>query len=203
MEIQSGTGATHVITDNATNGELYVRAMQRTQGYLDAVRADQWSLPTPCTAWNVKDVANHIIGENLWAAELFKGRTIGDVGSALDGDLAGDDPARAYRTSLQAATNAVSEPGAMEAVCHLSFGDYSGADYAAQLFMDSLIHGWDVAKATGQNTMLDPDLVNACLPIADLITSQFRGAGVFGDDLTDSAGDEPQARLLALAGRRP
>ena len=187
---------------NMTPGELYAQAMIGTRAYLDAVGPDQWHGPTPCSEWDVKQVANHIIGENLWAGELFKGTTIAEVGSALDGDLAGEDPAVAYATSVTVATDAVTAPEAMQAICHLSFGDFSGADYAAQLFMDTLIHGWDVARATGQSTRLDADLVAACLPIAEQITRQFRPAGVFGEDLPVGADADPQTKLLALVGRR-
>ena len=90
----------------------------------------------------------------------------------------------------------------MEATCHLSFGNFSGADYCSQLFMDLLIHGWDIAKATGQETKLDPALVEACLPVAQQLTSQWRSVGVFGDDLSGTAGDDPQTQLLALFGRK-
>ena len=72
-----------------TTGELYVQAMASTQRYVDGVRPEQWTAPTPCTEWNVKQVANHVIGENLWAGELFKGKTIAQVGTAFDGDVVG------------------------------------------------------------------------------------------------------------------
>jgi uncharacterized protein (TIGR03086 family) len=185
-----------------SNGDLYVRAMEKTRDFIDAVRPEQWTAATPCTEWNVKQIANHIIGENLWAAELLRGRTIADVGNRLEGDLAGDDPAVAYAASVRSASAACSASGAMEATCHLSFGDYSGSDYTAQLLMDTLIHGWDIAKATGQNTRLDPVLVEACLPIAVQMTDQFRSAGVFGDNLEVDRDADPQTRLLALVGRR-
>jgi uncharacterized protein (TIGR03086 family) len=185
-----------------TTGDLYVRAMESTRVYVQGVRPDQWHGPTPCSEWDVKQVANHIIGENLWAAELFQGKTIGEVGSRLDGDLAGNDPGSAYAGSVEAATPVVRAPGAMETTCHLSFGDHSGSDYAAQLFMDLLIHGWDIARATGQNSRLDPDLVQACLPIAEQLTTRFRSAGVFGDNLSVSVDADPQTKLLALVGRR-
>jgi uncharacterized protein (TIGR03086 family) len=187
---------------DATTGELYTQAMAATRRFIDGVRSDQWHAATPCSEWDVKQVANHIIGENLWAGELFAGKTIDQVGSRLDGDLAGDDPAAAYRDSAEVAGRAVSAPGAMQMTCHLSFGDFSGADYAAQLFMDLLIHGWDVATATGQDATLDARLVQACLPIAEQLTSQFRQAGVFGEDLPVEADANPQTRLLALVGRR-
>jgi uncharacterized protein (TIGR03086 family) len=176
--------------------------MATTQRYIDGVRDDQWHAPTPNTEWDVKQVANHIIGENLWAGELLRGKTIAQVGNKLDGDLAGSDPAAAYRASVGIATEAVTEAGAMETVCHLSFGEFSGADYSAQLFLDLLIHGWDIAKATQQDTRLPPDLVDACIPIAQQITAMARTTGVYGDDLPVSADADQQTRLLALVGRR-
>jgi uncharacterized protein (TIGR03086 family) len=187
----------------ATPGELYVQAMDSAQRYVDTVRGDQWDAPTSCSEWNVRQIVNHIVGENLWAAELLRGKTIEEIGSRLDGDLTGADPAGAFRDSVIAAKAAATERGAMETTCHLSFGDFSGADYCSQLFMDLLIHGWDVAKATGQDTELDTALVEACLPIAQQLTSQWRSAGVFGEDLSADASPQPQARLLALFGRRP
>jgi len=192
----------HVTHAGPTTGDLYIKAMDATSRTIAGVRPEQWHGPTPCAAWDVTQVVNHLIGENLWAGELLHGKTIEQVGNRLDGDLAGADPAAAYRHSVEVAAAAVRAPGAMQATCHLSFGDYAGADYAAQLFMDALIHGWDVATATGQDARLDPELVAACLPIAKELTSQFRGAGVFGDDLPVSADADAQTRLLALVGRR-
>jgi uncharacterized protein (TIGR03086 family) len=186
-----------------TTGNLYVQAMASTLRIIDGVPRDRWHAPTPCTEWDASQVANHLIGENLWAGELFAGKTVDQVGDTLDGDLTQDDPAAAYRRSVAVAQAAVEAPGAMQATCHLSFGDYSGADYASQLFMDTLIHGWDIARGTGQDARLDPELVSACLPIAQVLTGQFRGAGVFGEDLSAPANDDPQTRLLALLGRRP
>ncbi|MDE3074251.1 MAG: TIGR03086 family protein [Chloroflexota bacterium] len=185
-----------------TTGELYVQAMAATQRFVDAVRPDQWHNPTPCSEWDVKTVANHIIGENLWAGELFAGKTIADVGNRLDGDLAGSDPAAAYQRSIGLAEAAVETPGAMKATVHLSFGDFSGADYASQLFMDLLVHGWDIAKGSGQDARLDPNLVEACLPIAEKLTREWRSAGVFGDELQVPADGTPQTKLLALFGRK-
>jgi uncharacterized protein (TIGR03086 family) len=184
-----------------TPGELYVNAMAATQRYMDGVQADQWHAPTPNTEWDVKQVANHIIGENLWAGELLHGKNIAEVGNKFDGDVAGSDPAASYRASVSVATDAVTAPGAMEAVCHLSFGDFSGADYSAQLFLDLLIHGSDIAKATEQDTRLPPELVEACIPIAQEITAMARSSGVYGNDLPVSPDADQQTRLLALVGR--
>lgn len=167
-----------------STGDLYSDAMGATSAYLAAVRPEQWFDPTPGSEWNGKDIANHVIGENLCAAELLQGKTIEQLGNRLEGDLTGGDPAAAYATSVRAARSACRAQGALEAVCHLSFGEYTGAEYAGQLLLDTLVHGWDIAKATGQDTQLDPELVAACLPIAEQLTTQFRSAGVFCENLS-------------------
>jgi uncharacterized protein (TIGR03086 family) len=90
----------------------------------------------------------------------------------------------------------------MDAVCHLSFGDFPGSEYASQLFLDTLVHGWDIAVGSGQVATLDADLVQACLPIAERISEQWRSAGIFGESLDVGPDATPQAKLLALLGRR-
>ena len=118
------------------NGQLYTQAMLSTLRIVEQVPRGQWHVPTPCTEWDAEQVANHIIGENLWAGELFLGKTVAEVGARLDGDLTGDDPAAAYRRSVEVARKAVEARGAMN-VTYLSFGDYSGADYAGPT-----VHGY-------------------------------------------------------------
>ena len=61
-----------------TNGQLYVRAMMATLRIIDQVSPDRWHSPTPCTEWDARQVANHIVGENLWAGELFQGKTVAE-----------------------------------------------------------------------------------------------------------------------------
>lgn len=185
-----------------SSGQLYARAMRQTERIIGNVRPDQWTAPTPCTEWNIRDVVNHIVGENLWAVELFQGKTIEDVGDRLNGDLVGNDPAGAYARSVPVASAAAEAPGAMDATCHLSFGDFPGSEYAWQLFLDTLIHGWDVASASGQDRTLDSGLVQAAMPFAQRMTEQWRSAGVFGEKLDVGSNAGPQAELLALFGRR-
>jgi uncharacterized protein (TIGR03086 family) len=187
---------------DVTTGQLYARSMQQTERFIRNVRSEQWSDPTPCTEWTIRDVVNHIAGENLWAVEIFAGKTINEVGDRLNGDLVGSDPSGAYAGSVQPASAAAMNSGAMDATCHLSFGDFPGSEYAAQLFQDTLVHGWDIAVASGQDATLDADLVEACLPITERLAEEWRSAGIFGEKLDAGPAASPQARLLALLGRR-
>jgi uncharacterized protein (TIGR03086 family) len=77
-----------------------------------------------------------------------------------------------------------------------------GSVYAGHRFIDILIHGWDLAVATGQDRALDPDLVEACWAVVEPQSDLLRGSGQFGDDVTVAAGSDPQTRLLAVLGRR-
>ena len=184
-------------------GELYARAMESAKRYVNGVRPDQWHGPTPCTEWDVRTLVNHITYENVWAGELFQGKTLAEVGDRFEGDLLGDDPIGAYSRSVEVARRAALAPGAMEVSTHLSSGETPGSEYASQLFLDQLVHGWDLAKATGQDTLLDPELVEAGMPLAEYTASVAVGSGAFAPPVQVAANADAQTRLLALLGRQP
>src|SRR5690349_24435557 len=73
-------------------GETYRRSVQWWAQQAAAVADDQWKLPTPCSDWSVRDLVNHVVGEDLWTSPLMRGRSIADVGPRLDGDLLREDP---------------------------------------------------------------------------------------------------------------
>jgi uncharacterized protein (TIGR03086 family) len=143
--------------------ELHSRALDATRGVIAGVRQGQWAAPTPRQGWDVRALVNHVVAGNLWAAKLAAGATISEVGDHLDGDLLGADPLAAYDTSANATAAVFAIPGALKAPCAVSYGPVLGAVYAGHRFIDVLIHGWDMAVATRQDTKLRPVLVDACL----------------------------------------
>jgi uncharacterized protein (TIGR03086 family) len=175
--------------------------MNATQRYVAGVPDDKWSSPTPCDEWDVRDVVNHMVGGNLLLVEMLEGRNIDEVGDVFEGDVVGDDPVGAYERSVEVAKRAFGAPGAMEVTVHFLYGDYSGSEYASQMFLDLLVHGWDVAAGSGQDRTLDPELVEACYPVAEEMTAAGRDTGVYGDDLSMAGESDVQTRLLALLGR--
>ena len=66
-----------------------------------------WSAPTPCADWDVRQLVNHVVGEDRWTKPLVNGRTIAEVGGSLDGDLLGDQPVAAARSAADEAVEAV------------------------------------------------------------------------------------------------
>jgi uncharacterized protein (TIGR03086 family) len=182
--------------------DLHKRAVKRFGDHVHAVQEDQWSSPTPCADWDVRALVNHLVGENLWTKPLMQGKTIADVGSIYDGDVLGEDPAVAWDSSADSALVAMGEPGAMDRIVHLSFGDFPAPEYASQLFADFLIHGWDLARAIGADESMDPELVEACATWFANMEAAYRGAGVVAErpDVPEDA--DAQTRLLAAFGRR-
>jgi uncharacterized protein (TIGR03086 family) len=181
---------------------LHRQALDRTGEVVAGVGADQWGAATPCDGWDARELLNHIVSGNLWVVELAGGRTIDDVGDALDGDALGDDPLGAYRSSAGKADAAFSAPGVMDAPVAVSYGPIPGSAYASDRLVDVLIHGWDLAVATGQDTSLDPTLVEACWEAVAPHAEMLRASGMFGGDVDVPDGASRQTQLLALLGRR-
>lgn len=180
---------------------LHRAALVHTGRLVAGILVTQWKRSTPCADWDVHGLVNHLVAGNQWAARLGAGETIEHVGSDLDGDLLGDDPVAAYDTSAEHAARVFERPGAMDAMCAVSYGPVPGSTYVGHRFIDVLVHGWDVAVATGQDATLPPDLVDACWRIVEPQLTMLARSGMFGEPRSVPAEADPQTRLLLHLGR--
>jgi uncharacterized protein (TIGR03086 family) len=181
--------------------ELHAQALEVTGRIVAGIPPGRWHAGTPCDGWDVRALLNHVVSGNWWAAELAAGATIDGVGDRLDGDMLGADPAGSYASSAKAAAAAFLRPGALDAPCAVSYGPVPGSVYAGHRFIDVFIHGWDLAAATGQDTALDPGLMQACRQVLEPQLEVFRGAGALGAEVAVPPGASVQARFLARLGR--
>jgi len=180
--------------------DLHRRTVATWTDRVAAVADDQWDAPTPCTEWSVRDLVNHVVGEERWTVPLARGATIAEIGSSLDGDLLGEKPAIAALEAAGAAVAAVDSALPADGTVHLSYGEERMSEYVLQLCSDHLVHAWDLASAVGADTRLEPDLVAA---VAEWFTDRealYRSGGAIGP--RPESGDDPQDRLLAAFGRR-
>ena len=180
---------------------LHRRTVETWTDRVGTVADDQWDGTTPCTDWTVRDLVNHVVGEDRWTVPLMQGRTIADVGHDLDGDLLGGDPMKSASEAANEAVSVVGRELPSQGAVHLSYGDERMEEYILQLCADHLVHAWDLAAATGGNTTLDPDLVaDVAAWFADR-EEIYRAGGAVGPHV-DAAPDDPQSQLLAGFGRR-
>lgn len=153
----------------------------------------------------MRTLVHHLLYEQRWVPPLFDGLTIEQVGDRFEGDLMGDDASSwpgLLASSIEQAHAVVAQPGALGRTVHLSFGDASGQEYVLQLTADLAIHAWDLARATGQNEGLDPDVVAVMLPWAEANAELLTASGMFGSRIDVGPDASDDARLLGLLGRR-
>jgi uncharacterized protein (TIGR03086 family) len=181
--------------------ELHERALRATGKVVAGIGDDLWDLPSPNEGLTIRELLNHVVSGNLWAGELMAGKTIAEVGGRLDGDILGDNPALAYAESASVAGDAFRAPGAMERPVAVSYGPVPGEVYARHRFFDVLVHGWDLAKGTGQDTTIDPELLDACRRAISPDLEAFRGAGALAPAIPVADDADPQTAFLAELGR--
>ena len=169
---------------------------------VESVDPDQWRERTPCTDWSVRDLVNHVVGEDLWTAPLLQGSTIEEVGDRFDGDLLGDDPVARAQGAAQEAVAAVAVRLPQGGTVQLSYGEEQLDEYVHQLSADHLVHGWDLAAATGTDAAFDPALVDAIAAWYADREELYRSAGAVGARPAES-GTDPLSRLIAAFGRDP
>lgn len=182
--------------------EQYTHALEEFDTRLQKVSEDHWSLPTPCTRWDVRALVSHVVDETRWAPFLLEGGQVEEAGDRFSGDPLGSDPREAWRSASAAALQAFSAPGALERQVSVSYGHTSARDYLWQMTVDLAIHAWDLARAIGGDERLNPELVRRIGAEAEKNLDDMARSGLFDRPVSVPAHADLQARTLALFGRR-
>lgn len=180
----------------------YRRSVEFWKGTVQSASPD-WETPTPCSEWDARALVNHVVGEDRWTKPLVDGRTIAEVGDAFDGDLLGEDPRSAALAAADEALTAVAERLPAGGKVHLSYGEEDIEEYIRQLVAEHLIHGWDLAAATGQQRTLDPELVAEVATWFRDREDMYRAGGSTAARPASGRAGDPQADLLIAFGRNP
>jgi uncharacterized protein (TIGR03086 family) len=182
--------------------DLLAVAAARVTARVRAVRDGAWSSPTPDDRWTVRDLLNHLAAEHRWVPHLLAGQSLASVGDRYDGDVLGDDPVRAWEQAIAASLSAWAATG-LDASVELSTGPTPAGEYAEQMLLDLVVHGWDLARATRQDEQLDAASVRHVMAYAAPRAASWSTAGIFGPPVQLPEGATEQDRLLALTGRDP
>jgi uncharacterized protein (TIGR03086 family) len=138
-------------------------ALDLTGQLVDSVRADQWDDPTPCAEWLVRNLVRHMVVGNQVFAAVLSGTPLAAAGTAALAAPPPADLAGAYRESADRLLAAFSQKGALEQVVTLPVGTMPGSGAARIRLVEMLVHGWDLAEATGQATAFPEDLAEQAL----------------------------------------
>jgi uncharacterized protein (TIGR03086 family) len=77
------------------------------------------------------------------------------------------------------------------------------SEWLEQYPLELLVHTWDLAQATGQSVVFDPDLIRPALETAERLAPLGREAGFVGPERAVADEADGQTRLLAVFGRSP
>jgi uncharacterized protein (TIGR03086 family) len=178
----------------------YTDAVRRNHHRVDAIHTAQLGDPTPCTDWDVRALIGHLTGGyQMFAAGL---------GHPVSPDPTPDDTAGQHRATGEAAIAAFAAPGAMERTVTLPVGEVPGHVALALALTDAVVHGWDLATATGQDTTIDDDLAAVLLAGAEqMVGPQMRQPDgpmpVFAPPVAVGPERPAAERLIAFLGRTP
>jgi uncharacterized protein (TIGR03086 family) len=176
------------------------RAFDATLAVLAEVQPGQLGTPTPCASWDVRGLINHFVGSARWWAGAVAGEQ-----SDTDADYAAGDFVAAYKESVEMAISAFSADGVLDQAIGLPFGEFPGAVVAGMAALDQFAHGWDLARAIGHSTDLDPGLAAELLSQARLTISDAlrgpEGEAPFGPARAAPAGASAADQLAAFLGR--
>lgn len=188
--------------------DRYRRHADAFEDKIAAVRPEQWSNQSPCAAWTARDVVDHIV-----AMHGYMLRPVGREPSAAPSVT--DDPLGAFRAARADVQALLDDPGLAGADCDTPAGRMPVERQIDEVVSDDLVlHGWDLARATGQDDTMDPEdvarLWSSTTAIPPEVMEKFRTPGAFGPGV-EVYGQEVQVpedaplqdRLLGLIGRDP
>jgi uncharacterized protein (TIGR03086 family) len=187
---------TNLSAEMATAAAETARVIQGVPG-----RALDW--PTPCGDWDLRTLLNHTI---LWTAYSAERRAHGEsvAEELMTRDFTADPGFREdYARQLEKAVTAWSDPTAWEGERGVMGQSTPAADVGAMLLMETVLHGWDIARATGQEYRIDDAATTALSKTVQAQAELFRTYQGFADAI-ETADDAPEFdRALARSGRDP
>ena len=180
----------------------------RTREIIANVPVGMYDRPTPCGLWDVRKLINHTIAAPHWVARCVNDGEAADHDLHEEVDHVGGDVLHEYDQAVTAAVETFRAPAAVNQSVRFPFGNLTGETLLGILVDDQFMHGWDLAKATGQ-AMTDADEAMAQRLLehhAGRSLDPFRGPegkAPYGPQVEVGPNAPATDRLAAFFGRTP
>lgn len=167
------------------------------------VTPDQLSGPTPCPDYDTHALVNHLVAYTGLGMEL-RARREPHPADLAERDFAADpDWAAAYAQALDRAVAAWAEPAAWEGEVDMGGMGMPADAVAGMLFLELVLHAWDLARATGQEYRADDATAALLLTVVRDQAEMYRQYKGFGEPVEPPAGAGDLELAVALSGRDP
>jgi uncharacterized protein (TIGR03086 family) len=184
-------------------------AVDRMTTLLEGVRDEQLGSATPCTNYTLGDLLDHIGGLS-WAFAAAATKSPDERLSAPppppDASRLGTDWRSRIPADLAGLAEAWKDPAAWTGMTKAGGVEMPGEVCGLVALNELVLHGWDVARASGQRYECDQASLDACLGLV----AQFTGPGseslrgdAFGPVVEVPPDAPPLDRLVGLSGRNP
>ena len=171
--------------------DLYGRASEWVSSKVPA-STDGLDATTPCDGWDARTLLNHMIDTQQYFAGVARGDDASPP-SPQPPEIVGDDPRGDFERARTEVLRAFGEDGVVEKT-----GPSLGI-----AFSDVLIHGWDLAKATEQDTAMPEGLAEAAYEMIHGRFTDEQRTGLFKPEVAVDSSASAQDKLLAYTGRNP
>jgi len=171
--------------------DIYQRASDWTLTKV-AGAADKLDAQTPCDEWDVRTLMNHMLETDRYFVGSAKGADVSPP-APQPPELLGDDPVADFEHAQEETLQTFGAEGVIEKT-----GPSLGI-----AFSDQLLHGWDLARATGQDAMMPAGLAQAAYEMIHGRFTEEQRKGIFKPEITVAPDASAQDKLLAYTGRSP
>lgn len=148
---------------NDTDSTLLSYFDTAAQGFGDRLRAVPdtcWGNATPCTEWNVRQLANHMIQGSRVYTSLLRGGSSTEFMANLDQEVLNGNLVTAYRNAVDDCRAAFHATGALDRIVDYLFGPVPGRQLLGLYVVDAITHTWDLARAVQLDEGLDTRTVH-------------------------------------------
>ncbi len=183
--------------------ELLEGALAQTGSIIEAIRSDQAELSTPCSEWDVEALVIHLIGQDL--RNFVAGARGLPVDWQAPPEEIGGEWSAAYERRANELTDAWRQVDLDQKLSVPGMGEVPITLRLDQHIADIVMHGWDLAKATGQQPDLEPALAEHALDWArTMLRPEHRGEDkAFGPEVEVPQDAPAYDRLAGWFGRDP
>ena len=174
---------------------------------VEGVRPEQWTSPTPCAEWDVRQLLDHVTSGNRMFAALASGERPEGMEGLLQlrarvAPAADDDPVATFRESGRQLLRVFSDPDFPDGTYVTPIGERSGDFLILMRTSEGLIHGWDLARATGQTPAFPEAIAEQTLASLHLtLADRPRDPRGFGVEQPVPADAPAIDRLAGFVGR--
>jgi uncharacterized protein (TIGR03086 family) len=192
------------MTNTEKTADLLRTVLEQLAPVVDAIAPEQLHDPTPCTEFDVKQLRDHILGWLTTFAAGFADPEGRAPSANIDRYHPPADPAEEVRAATEKLDQAL-RGGAADRPLWLGEHSMPGDLAVEMLLWEYQVHGWDLARATGQRWSPPPVAAQRTLEFAPaMLTDDYQGEGkAFGDPVPVPDNAAPLDRLIGLSGRDP